>query len=63
MDRIYDESELTDPEQICLFDIPNFLLSIKEQSIQVYRLDLKTIIEAGIDPEIPDIPDLIEDKF
>ncbi len=64
MDRTYDGSELTDPEQIRLFDAPNFLLSIKEKGIQVYRLDFKIIMEVGIsDPEIPDIPDLIEDEF
>ncbi len=64
MDRIYDRSELTDPEQICLLDTPNFLLFIKEKGIQVYQLDFKTIMETGIpDPETPNIPDLIEDKF
>ncbi len=53
-----------DLEQICLFNISNFLLSIKEKDIQIYRFDFKTIMEAGIsDPEISDIPDLIENKF
>ncbi len=64
MDRTYNKLELTDPEQICLLDTPNFLLFIKEKNIQIYRLDLKTIIETDIlDPETPDIPDLIEDEF
>ncbi len=64
MDRIYDGPELTDLEQIRLFDTSNFLLSIKEKGIQIYRLDLKTIMEAGIpDSEIPDIPDLTENEF
>ncbi len=63
MDRIYNRSELTDPEQICLFDTSNFLLSIKEKDIQIYWFDFKTIMEADIDSETPDIPDLIEDKF
>ncbi len=52
-----------DSEQIRLFDAPNFLLSIKEKGIQVYQLDFKTIMEAGIDPETPDIPDFIENEF
>ncbi len=64
MDRTYDRPELTNPEQIHLFDTPNFLLSIKEKDIQIYWLDLKTIMKTDIpDPETSDIPDLIEDEF
>ncbi len=33
MDKTYDGSELTDFEQICLFDASNFFLSIKEKDI------------------------------
>ncbi len=64
MNKTYNGAELTDPEQIRLFDIFNFLLSIKEKGIQVYRLDFKTIMKTGIpDPETPDIPNLTEDEF
>ncbi len=56
MDRTYNRPELTDLEQICLLDAPNFFLSIKEKGTQVYQLDLKTIMETDTpDPETPDI--------
>ncbi len=64
MDRTYDRSELTNPKQIHLFDISNFLLSIKKKDIQIYQFDFKTIIEIDIpNSETFDILDLIEDKF